>query len=95
MSNKVYEYSELEGLSDTELLATLQSSWGYEDDNFEVWGEVTLFKDREWGHLKNPRMLASNNLLSYPLTGVNGPCEFWINPADAKRRMVISAAPGS
>lgn len=85
MSNKVYEYSELEGLSDTELLATLQSSWGYEDDNFEVWGEVTLFKDREWGHLKNPRMLASNNLLSYPLTGVNGPCEFWINPADAKK----------
>lgn len=85
MAKKVYGYSELEGLSDTELLATLQSSWGYEDDNFEVWGEVTLYKDRKWGHLKNPRMLTSNDLLSYPLTGVNGPCEFWINPADAKK----------
>ena len=85
MANKVYGYSELEGLSDTELLAKLQSSWGYEDDNFEVWGEVTLFKDRKWGHLKNPRMLTNNNLLSYPLTGVNDPCEFWISPADAKK----------
>jgi hypothetical protein len=49
MSNKVYEYSELEGLSDTELLATLQSSWGYEDDNLEVWGEVPCSKTENGG----------------------------------------------
>jgi hypothetical protein len=46
------------------------------------------------GAFENPRMLASNNLLSYPLTGVNGPCEFWIN-RQMPKSMVISAAPGS
>jgi hypothetical protein len=88
MEEKVYELEELENLSKQELKACLENSWNIKNGQFEVWGEIQLFKDIEnkdhW-RLTNPRTISNNKLLTYPLKGISGICEFFINPKDAKK----------
>ncbi|WP_133011249.1 McrB family protein [Marinomonas flavescens] len=85
MENKIYNFDELEGLSDIDLEEILERSWNIENGNFEVWGEVKLFADKTWGYLINPRTISENKLISYPLTGINNTCKFFINPKDVKK----------
>ncbi|MBP4058347.1 AAA family ATPase [Aeromonas sp. Prich7-2] len=85
MTDILYESSELLGLSDSELLERLDRSWGIASDGFKVWGEFSRTANGTWGYLKNPRSIKNNQLLSYPLSGANGTCEFWIHPQDASK----------
>lgn len=85
MEEKVYELEELEALSEQELKACLEGSWNIQNSQFEVWGEIKLFKNIRWGHLTNPRTIHNNKLLAYPLKGNNRVCEFYINPGDAQK----------
>lgn len=85
MSEILYEHSELEGLSDSELLELLEKSWGINDGDFDVWGEIYLLADQRWGYLKNARTVKDNRLLSYPLQGFRGACEFWVHPNDPEK----------
>lgn len=85
MEEKVYELEELENLSKQELKACLENSWNIKNGQFEVWGEITLLKDKAWGYLTNAHTISDNKLLTYPLKGTSGVCEFFINPSDAKK----------
>lgn len=86
---KIYDTTELEKLSEEELVACLRDSWEMEDDQFEVWGEINKIKSKEditiW-RLINPYSIKSNKLLIYPLRGHDRvSCSFFINPVDGKK----------
>ena len=85
MKDKIYEFEELENLSEPELQACLEESWNIKNGQFEVWGEIKPLKDTAWGYLMNPRTISDNKLLAYPLRGSGRACEFFINPNDAKK----------
>ncbi len=78
MEEKVYELEELENLSKQELKACLENSWNIKNGQFEVWGEITLLKDKAWGYLTNAHTISDNKLLTYPLKGTSGVCELFI-----------------
>lgn len=64
-----YSISELEGLTEPELLGVLKKSWGF-DDKIEVWGELSKAELPDGKHffkLLNPRSVRDNSLLRYPL----------------------------
>ena len=85
MEEKIYEFEELENLSEQEIQACLEESWNIKNGQFEVWGEIKPLKDTAWGYLTNPRSISDNKLLTYPLKGIDKACEFFINPNDAKK----------
>lgn len=88
MEEKVYELEELENLSEQELKACLEDSWNIKNGQFEVWGEIQLFKNienKDHERLTNPRTISDNKLLTYPLRGNSSICAFYINPSDAKK----------
>lgn len=85
MENKIYEFEELENLSEQEIQACLEKSWNIKNGQFEVWGEIKPLNDIAWGYLRNPHLISDNRLLTYPLKGIGRACEFFINPNDAKK----------
>lgn len=86
MSEKLYEKSTIEKLSDQELLAILKDAWKISGSEFDVWGEIIPSNEtREWGLLRNARIINSNKILTYPLHGFSNPCEFWISPSEIKK----------
>lgn len=85
MEDKTYEFEELESLSDHELTVCLEQSWNIKKGQFEIWGEIKPLGNTTWGYLTNPRTTSDNKLLAYPLEGVSGTCEFFINPNDARK----------
>ena len=83
---KIYDTTELEKLSEEELVACLRDTWEMEDVQFEVWGEINKIKSKEditiW-RLINPYSIKSNKLLIYTLRGHDRvSCSFFINPVD-------------
>jgi len=85
MQDKIYEFKELENLSDQELRACLEQSWDIKNGQFEVWGEIKPLKDNACGFLTNTRTTSNNKLLAYPLRGVGRTCQFFINSNDAQQ----------
>ncbi len=85
MEDKIYEFEELENLSEQELQACLEESWNIKDSQFEIWGEISPLKDTSWGYLINPRTIKDNKSLTYPLIGVDRTCSFFLNPNDAQK----------
>ncbi|MFZ7165810.1 McrB family protein, partial [Avibacterium avium] len=74
---------ELTDKSDEELLAILASSWGLEDNKFEIYAELPPLKDAGFAFLRNPRLIKTGERLYYPLKGeVEHPCSFFIGPKD-------------
>jgi len=65
-----YSISELESLSDPELMSVLRKSWGFED-KIEVWGKLKKVMPTEGNPfftLENPRSVRDNSPLMYPLS---------------------------
>lgn len=85
MEDKIFEFEELENLSEQELQTHLGKSWNINNNQFDVWGEISPLKDTTWGYLINPRTISDNKLLTYPLIGFDRVCSFFINPKDAQK----------
>ncbi|MFZ7282986.1 McrB family protein [Avibacterium avium] len=83
MNEIIYSREELTDKSDEELLAILASSWGLEDNKFEIYAELPPLKDAGFAFLRNPRLIKTGERLYYPLKGeVEHPCSFFIGPKD-------------
>ncbi|NDW20383.1 McrB family protein [Alteromonas hispanica] len=85
MEIRDYEEFELEPLTDAELVSILQKRWELNDTEFNVWGELKPLGDVSWGYLTNVRVIGGSTILTYPLKGHNGNCEFFVNPKDASK----------
>ncbi len=80
---KTYTLDELKELSPSALLDCLADAWGITSGAFEIWGELSLSYNEQWGILKNAYSIESGKLLSYPLKGMSEVASFWVPIADA------------
>ena len=84
MNEVIYTQDELLELSDNELLTILKKSWGIDDNNFEIWGELPALDSTSFGFINNPRLVKTGERLYYPVQGHEfEPCRFFMAPPDA------------
>lgn len=84
MNEVLYTNAELEGLSDNELFAIVCKSWGVDDGNLEIWGELPALGDSTFGFVRNPHLVKTGEPLFYPINGQEH-CRFFVSPQDAAK----------
>jgi hypothetical protein len=84
MNEIIYTEDELKNYSDQELLAILAKSWGVNDGQFEIWGELPALGEKSFGFIEHPYLVQTGEKLYYPLKGYEQePCRFFVAPQDA------------
>ena len=84
MNEIIYTEDELKNYSDQELLAVLARSWGVNDGQFEIWGELPALGEKSFGFIEHPYLVQTGEKLYYPLKGYEQePCRFFVAPQDA------------
>lgn len=84
MNEIIYTEDELKNYSDQELLAVLAKSWGVNDGQFEIWGELPALGEKSFGFIEHPYLVQTGEKLYYPLKGYEQePCRFFVAPQDA------------
>lgn len=85
MNQQIYNHDDLVGFNDEDLFIILMGTWGIEENEIDVWGELPTLES-SFGFLRNVYLVTTGERPYYPLKGIeNKPCKFFVAPQDARK----------